>query len=238
MKSTRRVKIGRIAADLPVSVPSTEEKSSDKQNCEDKKASEKTDEGKSDREETSIREPRPADTIQAEEEPSEEGGRRGSVAADVVQPGQSDGGDHGSEPGERAEDGNPPGRRGDPTGGEPQSIELCGTCGNPWSWQDPYCRGSGPWRCLTCDPPPSESMVARYRDGRVDQAEREFVDKYECYDLIDEDGRVWMVARRRGRSCQACPRDLTLKLWPLTLRKQLLCELFPNVPLVGGFVLC
>ena len=164
------------------------------------------------------------------EPPREVSGRPAAVVGDSAVTGQgdrgSDGGGHGNVgPGrEGAKPGTGPG--GSPAGETGGSLEpeACASCGCPWQWQDSYRRSTDPWRCLICDPPPSEAMIARYRDGRVSLEEREFRGKHECYTLVDSAGQAWEVVRRRGSASQACPKGESLERWVSTLRTRLLCE--------------
>lgn len=47
----------------------------------------------------------------------------------------------------------------------PRPSGPCQTCGCPAFWQDRYSGPSGSWRCLHCEPPPVEAMVARWQES-------------------------------------------------------------------------
>lgn len=73
---------------------------------------------------------------------------------------------------------------------QPPAIQPCPTCGCPLLWMDIYraqqADPSTPWRCLHCDPPPAEALVASWRDvSRLDgqiakPAAENAIDAAEC----------------------------------------------------------
>lgn len=89
----------------------------------------------------------------------------------------------------------------DVSGGVEKPKVPCPRCGCPAFWQDRYSGVAGPWRCLHCEPPPIEEMVARWldvggqcvgpADDDLEQFERDWLIEHD-----DEAGRV--VGTRRG----------------------------------------
>jgi len=109
------------------------------------------------------------------------------------------------------------------------TIAPCRVCGCPYLWQDVYNGPSGPWRCLSCTSPPSETMIARHIDCRrvelecgQSQQKREFSARWETYHLAGDPS--WLVTRRRGNAQHACPRNVPLAEWAKTLRTKLITE--------------
>lgn len=68
----------------------------------------------------------------------------------------------------------------------PPPHAPCPTCNCLAYWQDRYSGLAGPWRCLHCEPPPIEAMVARWLDVGV-----------QCVGQADDDlehfGRDWQI---------------------------------------------
>lgn len=79
------------------------------------------------------------------------------------------------------------------SGADPSLSTPC-MCGCHIVWQDVYGGPSGPWRCFACQPPPSESLVARWGDGRESEypEEAEFERRWIVYVI---DGREIMQRR-------------------------------------------